>query len=105
MSIFFIKDGGPYSICFDESDSQKFEKLLQKRFTEVQVNQNPKMISAEQSNWKCTKICDYFKNNWEGTDTNICRYVKQKIEKDGMKKTTEDCTRDGFSVGYYEAPG
>ena len=63
------------------------------------------MISRNQSNWKCTKLCDYFKNNWPGTDTNMCKYIHEKIEAEGIDKTTEDCTREGFSIGYYDAPG
>tara|TARA_Y100000296_G_scaffold86234_1_gene125190 strand:+ start:249 stop:1259 length:1011 start_codon:yes stop_codon:yes gene_type:complete len=104
-SIFYIKDGGPFSLCFDESDQKSFLEKLRTRFSQVKNNENPKMISRNQSNWKCTKLCDYFKNNWPGTDTNMCKYIHEKIEAEGIDKTTEDCTREGFSIGYYDAPG
>ena len=105
MTIFYIKDGGPFSLCFDHSDEEKFIGMLKKRFLQIQNTDMPKMLSAEQSHWKCTKLCDYYKNNWEGTDKNICRHIHDKLKKDGIEKTTLDCTKEGFSIGYYDAPG
>ena len=32
MSIFYIRDGGPFSMCFDKSDQEKFLGMLEKRF-------------------------------------------------------------------------
>lgn len=105
MSIFFIKDGGPFSMCFDGSDQDKFMNMLKNRFKEIQQNNNPKPISCDRSNWKCTKLCHYYKNNWPNTEQNMCIYIENYINKHGMQKTVEDCTRKGFDIGFYEAPG
>ena len=105
MSIFYINDGGPFSLCFDESDEESFLTKLRTRFSQIKNNKNPRMISPQQKHWKCTKLCDYAKNNWPGTDTNVCRYVHDKVQSEGIEKTTQDCTREGFSIGYYDAPG
>jgi hypothetical protein len=35
----------------------------------------------------------------------MCIHIGEKIKKDGMKKTVKECTKEGFSIGYYEAPG
>ncbi len=105
MSIFFIKDGGPFSMCFDKEDQKKFLGMLKDRFQEIQQNTSPMPISSDRSNWKCQKLCHFCKNNWPGTDQNMCIYIENYLKKHGMEKTVEDCTRKGFDIGFYEAPG
>lgn len=105
MSIFFIKDGGPFSMCFDKSDHARFLDMLKHRFTEIQKNNTPRPISHDRSNWKCTKLCHFCKNNWPDTNQNMCIYIEEYLNKYGMTKTIADCTRKGFDIGFYEAPG
>ena len=105
MTIFFIKDGGPFSMCFDKSDQEKFLEMLKNRFEEIKANVSPKPLREDRSHWKCTKLCHFYKNNWEGTDTPMCIYIGERLKKDGIDKTVRDCTNKGFSIGYYEAPG
>jgi hypothetical protein len=105
MSIFFIKDGGPFSMCFDESDQKKFIKMLKNKFLDIKNNNNPQPISQNRENWKCTKLCHYCKNNWPGTDQNMCIYIENSIKTKGIEQTIKDCTRSGFDIGFYSAPG
>tara|TARA_Y100001938_G_scaffold16328_1_gene20113 strand:+ start:12482 stop:13438 length:957 start_codon:yes stop_codon:yes gene_type:complete len=105
MSIFYIRDGGPFSLCFDESDQEYFLDKLRTRFFQIKNNQKPKPISYTQSHWKCQKLCDYAKNDWEDSGVNMCKYVHDMLNKDGIEKTTAECTKKGFNVGYYNAPG
>ena len=105
MSIFFIKDGGPFSMCFDKSDQTRFLEMLKVRFQEIQKNDTPRPISGDRSNWKCTKLCHFCKNNWPETDQNMCMYIEKHLQKHGMEETVARCSRDGFDIGFYEAPG
>lgn len=105
MSIFFIKDGGPFSLCFDQSDHTRFLKMLKTRFQDIQRNNNPKPISEDRSNWKCTKLCHYCKNKWENTDTSMCQYVDNHLKANGMKDTVSKLTKSDFNIGFYSAPG
>ena len=105
MSIFYIKDGGPFSMCFDKKDEDKFLGMLKETFQSIKDNNSPKPLSKDRNHWKCTKLCHYFKNNWPGTDQNMCIYVEKHLNKCGMEKTVAECTREGFDIGYYSAPG
>ena len=105
MSIFFIKDGGPFSMCFDRSDEKRFLNMLKQRFQDIQNNNKPKPISEQRDNWKCTKLCHYCKNNWPGTDQNMCIYIENTLKTKGMDATLKECTKPGFDIGYYSAPG
>lgn len=105
MSIFYINHGGPFSICFDESDNKKFLKTLEKKFNEIKNTQKPRMLSSSRSSWKCQKLCHFFKTKWEGTDKSICQHVQETLNKDGMEKTLVQLTKPGFSPSFYASPG
>lgn len=105
MTIFYIKDGGPFSMCFDKSDHDKFLGMLKERFQEIQKNNTPKPISAERKNFKCTKLCHYYKNDWGDTGQNMCIYIEKHLKNHGMEDTIKKCSREGFDIGFYEAPG
>lgn len=105
MTIFFIRDGGPFSMCFDKEDQEKFLKMLESRFKQINRNQNPTLCSKNRTNFKCTKLCHFYKNNWPETNTSMCQYIEDHIKAHGMENTVKECSREGFNIGYYEAPG
>ena len=105
MSIFYIRDGGPFSMCFDQEDQDKFLGMLKERFEDIQHNQAPKLISKNRNHWKCTKLCHFYKNNWEGTNTCMCKHVDTHLQEYGMEDTINNCTKEDFVLGHYEAPG
>jgi hypothetical protein len=35
----------------------------------------------------------------------MCEYVEQQLHTIGYDQTVKDCTKEGFDIGYYEAPG
>jgi hypothetical protein len=111
MSIFFYKDKdgkpdpSPFSLCFSKDDEQRFLDMLKNRFEEIQKNSLPKPISRDQSHFKCNRLCHFYKNNWPGTDKNMCIYIQNHLHEHGMEKTVRDCSREGFDIGFYEAPG
>lgn len=79
--------------------------MLEKRFKQIKRNDFPKPISQERSNFKCTKLCHFYKNNWPGTNTSMCKHVEDNLKAFGYDETVSKCTREGHSIGYYEAPG
>ena len=105
MSIFYIRDGGPFSMCFDRNDQNKFLHMLGKRFQQIQKNDKPLPISKNRNHWKCTKLCHFYKNKWPGTNKSMCQYIEEELKGSGMKDTVGNCTKKDFSIGHYEAPG
>ena len=72
---------------------------------QIQHNDFPKPISHDRSNFKCTKLCHFYKNNWPGTNKPMCNYVEDHLRAFGYDETIEKCTNDNFDIGYYSAPG
>ena len=105
MTIYYIRDGGPFSMCFDKSDQEKFLGMLEKRFKQIQRNDFPQPISRNRTNFKCTKLCHFYKNKWPGTNISMCEHVEEHLKAFGEDDTVQRCSRDGFEIGYYEAPG
>jgi len=105
MSIFFTRDGGPFSMCFDKSDQDRFLEMLRKRFEEIKENVKPRPISYSRRDFRCQKLCHFYKNDWPGTNTTMCEHVEQRLHTIGHKETVKECTNEGFNIGYYEAPG
>lgn len=111
MSIFFCKsvsgayDPKPFSLCFDQSTSDKFLGMLKNRFQEIRANKSPSLLDPRRYDFKCKKMCTYCKSNWPGTQQSMCAHIEQSIKTKGMDQTVANCTRPGFQIGFYESPG
>lgn len=105
MSIFFMKDGGPFSMCFDKADHDRFLDMLRSRYYEIQNNQTPRPINPQRNDFRCNKLCHFYKNNWPNTDKKMCIFIEDHVKKHGIEETVKQCTNPGFNIGYYESPG
>jgi hypothetical protein len=106
MTIFFCRDGGPFTLAFDKDDDEYFlNNTLKSMFEEIRANQKPKPVSQDRNSFKCQKLCHYYKTNWPGTEKTMCHHIEDQIKTIGMQKTVETCTRPGFVIGTYKDPG
>lgn len=105
FTIYWARDGGPFTLCFDESDMLKVEDNLKEKTEYIWNCTSPKMLHSKQSDFRCYRLCHYCKNNWPGTSINICNYVNQHIKKNGIQNTTDELMLTGFNPGIYRAPG
>jgi hypothetical protein len=92
-------------MCFDKEDHGRFLKMLKKKFEDIKANNTPKPLSQNRDSWKCTKLCHFYKNKWPNTDQNMCMYIENNLKKEGMDNTIKKCSREGFDIGFYSAPG
>ncbi len=106
MTIFYIKAGGPFSLCFGELDKVKFLEMLRLRVQEIQKCVRPKMLSPKQTHFKCTRMCHFYKNKYKPEDKdNMCMTTKKMINKHGIDVTVAQLTAEGHSIDYYHDPG
>ena len=119
VTIYFINDGGPFSVCFDKSDIPETELMLKEKFEIIKKTQQPRLKKS----WMCNKLCHYGKTTFENThiqplieyrdnqtvakDNTMtkCEQVKHDIEIKGMKEVVDEYTMPGYSIGKYKAPG
>lgn len=119
FSIYFINDGGPFSICFDKSDLIQTEDMLRRKFNEIKSCKKPKLNKS----WMCSKLCHFGKTTFENTNIeplieyrdgqfiNIgnqmtkCEQIKHDIELKGMDQVIREYKNINHSFGNYKAPG
>lgn len=85
MTIFFIKDGGPYSLCFDQSDVAVTLDVLRRRFEEISDCVRPRLNSG----WKTCGLCDFSKTNQPGTMKTVCEYHRQELLDLGLDRAIQ----------------
>lgn len=105
ISIFFVRDGGPFTMCFERHHIPIVEERLRKHFDEVRACHLPEMCSFDQSSFKCTRLCNYYKEKLPGTDVNTCRHIHNEIKLHGMDAATAMYKNPNFEASFYEAPG
>lgn len=103
VSIFFVRHGGPFTVLFDDSTVEKVESLLREKFDYVRNCKIPKMLDEKQRDFRCTRICDFYKQKMG--NSNLCKVIHDRIKKFGMEKTTADFIDPNHKISKYEAPG
>jgi len=105
MTIFFIRDGGPFSMCFDTSDYDRFLFKLKKRYIQILNDINPKPLDKSRKDFRCQRLCHFYKTKWPGSDQTMCHYVEDQIKVYGIANAMESCKNPKFNVNHYKAPG
>ena len=106
MTIFFCRDGGPFTLAFDKDDDEYFlNNTLKSMFEEIRANQKPKPVSQDRNSFKCQKLCHYYKTNWPGTEKTMCHHIEDQIKTIGMTETVKNFSKPGFTIGKYKDPG
>lgn len=98
VSIYFINDhkidgelveGGLFTFVFDDTDFEKAEKMLRKKFEEIRDTNRPRLLSPTCSNWKCKSLCRYSQVIPEfSTEKPACLFIRDEIEKHGIDYVT-----------------
>lgn len=109
MTIYFIKDGGPYTLAFTRDDIEETKEMLRKRFESIRDSKVPQLKKS----WKCTKICHFGKNDHPsgiinpetGSPFTICEFVAKKIRSKGIDVSITEDISPGHKFDYYQAPG
>jgi hypothetical protein len=105
ITIFFIRDGGPYTIHFDKSSLPKVEAMLKEYFESVRDTEVPSKCSPDQSDFRCQKLCHFYKTPFPGTNQNTCAYIHNSIKEIGIDETVDIYRNQAKPIDFYSAPG
>jgi hypothetical protein len=119
FTIYFVNDGGPFSMVFHDSDLIETEDMLRKKFEIIKKTTKPRLNKT----WMCNKLCHFGKTTFAGTniepleeyrDNQLCQkgsimtkceQVKHDLELYGIDVMTNMYTHPNHVVGHYQAPG
>lgn len=105
LTIFFIRDGGPFTICFDRDDLPKIEEKIKRYFFETNHTPLPRLRDPSYTDFQCKTLCHFYKNKLPGTNDHICKFIHDQIKATDIDTVVEKYTREGHVIGHYEAPG
>ena len=106
VTIFFIADGGPYTVAFDRSHVAEALWMLRRKFEDMKNTQKPKLIIYDKAKaWKCRSFCYHGRNNWPGTDKTICKFVEQEVVQLGVERTIAKHGKPGAAFKYGSGGG
>jgi hypothetical protein len=119
VSINFINDGGPFTVCFGSKDLEATELMLKQKFDIIRNTKRPKLHKT----WMCNKLCFFGKTTFENTDIphiveyrdgqttpkdaimSKCQQIKHDTDLLGIDDVIKTYKKSGHSIGYYQAPG
>lgn len=112
-TIYWINDGGAFTMPFGPSDIAATEEMLRKRFREIKRATRPHLIAHTKDRWKCRTLCGFGKSNHPSGEINhrtgkphtICSYIADKIKRKGIVQATIEEKAPGHEFSKYEAPG
>jgi CRISPR/Cas system-associated exonuclease Cas4 (RecB family) len=103
VSIYYVNNGGVFDIVFSEEDYKKAEDMLREKFEYIRSVDLPRQLSANQQNWKCTKLCK-FSEEFQDTGKTTCQYFHDLIKCKGMNAVV--CEHANLNkLGKYGAGG
>jgi hypothetical protein len=119
ITINFINDGGPFSMCFQKSDLIKTEQMLRDKFDKIKAVKRPYLNKS----WMCKKLCHFGKTTFE--NTNIypleeyrdgestpkgqtmckCEQIAHDVQLQGIDSVIKYYKHPNHTFGFYKAPG
>jgi ATP-dependent helicase/DNAse subunit B len=119
VTIYFINDGGPFTLCFNKNDLGKAETLVKEVFEDIKKTKTPTLTKS----WRCSKLCPFYKNTFKDTEIepmiefragqftkigepmNICSQTEYMMGKNGMGWVLKNYKNPIHDFGSYKQPG
>lgn len=119
ITIYFINDGGPYTICYSKEDLPRIENMIKKYFEDIKNTELPPLNKS----WKCKKFCHFGKTTFRGTNVQPikesregqvtpkgecmtkCEQTLYTIERRSMDSVMKHMTAPNYDIEKYDAPG
>jgi hypothetical protein len=84
VTIVYINDGGPYTLCFDKSDLEITENIIRTKFNEIRDQKIPPLNIS----WKCKKFCFFgMTQSDEDKSKTKCEFFREKVRREGLDET------------------
>ena len=101
ITIFYINDGGPYTIPMDENSYKAAEFMIKNRFNEIKSV----LIPRRDITWKCNKLCQLGQTIAPNTCITMCEFLHREILKKGIGKVSIEHKVPGFDPTSYGSGG
>ncbi len=122
VTINYINNGGPYTICYDKEDLPKTIEMIKQKFEKIRSTDIPDLIKRDRR-WVCRKFCDLGMSTFEGTDVtplvqqeyghvtspgefmSKCEQIRYTLKHRSIDSVTKHMSSPGHNLAAYKAPG
>jgi ATP-dependent helicase/DNAse subunit B len=89
LTLYFLKDGGPYTISLDESNEEEILDKIRKIFRVISIDSDPKRLKDDDDkkkfHYKCRKFCHFGKTENEN-GVSLCDEYYNMYKKLGLNE-------------------
>lgn len=103
ISIYYVNDGGVFTVNFDRSSIEYTELLLKNRFEQIKQTELPSLLSRNHAHFICKYCCDYSQERSGGQSW--CQFIHEQIKKNGIGYVIEKYKKPDHNLTHYKAPG
>ena len=87
MSLYFINDGGIYSVVGDTEMISRAEEMMKEKYKEISNVTMPSVRNEKRNDFKCMYCCAYSKPASYTRGLSVCEFMQNKFKKDGVENT------------------
>lgn len=94
ITIFYVRAGGPFRLCFGEDDLEYTEEIIKAKFEEIKATTRPKLVKT----WRCYRTCHFGKTmTKKDPSKTICQFVEEYVRDKGIDAATKKLgVKDAF---------
>jgi hypothetical protein len=85
FTVFYTKDGGPFTVCFGEEDLPRAEAMIRSQFEKIRGDSRPRLIAPS---WKCERLCRFFRDDYQGSGQSTCEHFRREVVSLGVDRVT-----------------
>lgn len=89
MTLYFINDGGIFSVIGDEEMLKNAKEMIKKTYLEIISTENPTVRNPKRNDFKCIHCCKYSKPASYTRGLSVCEFMQNKFKTIGVDTTIE----------------
>jgi len=111
VTVFFIRAGGPFTVCLTKDDIAETKRMLKRRFEIITDCSFP----TQRKSWKCSRFCFLGKTTFEKTGIQAlamngepmtkCQQLHYCLSRRSFDSVVANMSRPGFDATVYVDPG
>jgi hypothetical protein len=106
VTIFFVQDGGPYTVAFEKRHLKKALAKLKRKFEEIKNTVVPRRILNDQSKrWKCERLCHFHANAHPDSGDTLCEHIHREVVSLGTDRVVAKYGKPGAFSSYGSGGG
>lgn len=95
VTIFYLRECGPYSLCFSQEHIQEAIDIFKNTFDQIRNTKLPELLDPRQKHQMC-RFCDFSKKE------NLCHKIYDDIVNIGINRVIEENTQAGHTLDKYD---